>query len=106
MVRGFAGRVKPPTVLIVAAWTAEVTLLLGDLRVANIGEKSGVGGATTGVGLAGFGKAQMAIHGKSDFVGVGVVLPVVLPPANGTQPHRVRFIEGLISATWAPVLSY
>jgi hypothetical protein len=70
--------------------TAEVTLLFGDVWVANVGQKSRVSGSAPGVGLAGFGKAQVAIHGKPDLVGVSVILSVIFPPANGAQRHCVR----------------
>ena len=78
------GQGQTADLLMVGAWTAEVTLLLGDVRVANIGEKSRVCGSPPRVGLAGFGKAQVAIYSKPDLVCVGVVLPVIFPPANGT----------------------
>jgi hypothetical protein len=64
---------------------AEVTLLLSDVGIANIGYEARVGRPAPGVRFACFAEAQMTIYGKADLVCVGVVLAVVFPPADRTQ---------------------
>lgn len=84
MVRGFGIGGQTGESGRVACCTAGGTLLLGDLRLAHVREKTRVGGTAPGVVEPGFGEAQFAVYGVADFCGVGVFLAVVLPPADGT----------------------
>jgi hypothetical protein len=51
--------------------------------------------------LAGLGQAQRAIRRVADNVGIGVVLPVVVPPADSTEAQAVGSPEGLVSTAHA-----
>jgi len=64
-------------------------------------EKTGVRGADSLVVLPSLGKAQIAIRGVAYDVGIRVVLPVVVPPADSAKAHAIRSPEGLISTTHA-----
>ena len=101
MVRGFAGRVKPGEAIQGRKGTAEGTLLLSDLGLANVREKPGMGGAALSVVGAGFVQAEGAVDGEADIGGVFVLLAIVLPPADGAQRQRARRLQRLISATRA-----
>ena len=52
---------------------------------------------------AGFVKAKGAIHRVANFVGVVVFLPIVFPPADGTERHRARSFQRFESAAWAAI---
>jgi hypothetical protein len=94
MVRGFRGRVKP------GAWpgSGENGLLFGELGLANVRQKSRVGGTATGVVGAGFFEAELAVDGEAHVGCVVVFLAVVLPPADRTKTEGCRDIESLVSA--------
>jgi len=88
MVRGFAGRVKP------RAWrgSGENELLFGGLRLANVGQKTWMGGAALGVVGAGLFEAELAIDGEAHIGGIVVFLTVVLPPADRAKHEGCRGI--------------
>jgi hypothetical protein len=52
---------------------------------------------------AGFIKAKGAIHRVANFVGVIVFLPIIFPPADGTERHRARSFQRFESAAWAAI---
>jgi hypothetical protein len=52
---------------------------------------------------AGFVKTKCAIHRVANFVCVIVFLPIVFPPADGTERHRARSFKRLESAAWAAI---
>ena len=75
--------------------------MLGCVGFAHIGQKSRVGRAAVRVVLAGFCEAELAVHGKTDFKRVGVVLTVVLPPADWAEPHGSGNFQRPITTTGA-----
>ena len=97
------GQGQTAALLITGQRTAEVTLLLSDLRFAYVTEKSGIGRTAARVRCARFTEAQVSIHSEPDFVRVGIVLAIVFPPADWAQGKRVRRLQRLVSATRAPV---
>ena len=60
-----------------------------------------MGRAALGVVQSGIGEAQIAVYGIAHFAGVGVVLAVVLPPANGAQGESAGCIQCPEAATRA-----
>jgi hypothetical protein len=84
MVRGITAGGQTASLWATGYGTAEVTLLLGDFRAADVGEEAGIGGAATGVAQAGLSQRELAVDAEADFRGVGVILTIVLPPADGT----------------------
>ena len=99
MVRGFTARVKPGGQFQARKWTVIGTLLLSDIRFANMGEIARMGRSAVGEMLTGFIQAEQAVDGKAGFSGVLVFLAVVLPPANGAQRQRACRFKRLVSAT-------
>ena len=81
--------------------TAKVTLLLSHIRLTNVRKESRVGGAATQIRCTGLGQAEMAVYGEANFGRIGVVLPIVLPPADGAQLHGRRRFQRAIAAAWA-----
>ena len=75
--------------------------LFGDLRLTNVRQEPGVGGAALGVIGTGFLETELAVDGKAHFRCVVVFLPVVFPPANRAKFEGCRSIESLVSATRA-----
>ena len=51
-------------------------------RRAYVANKSGIGSPVVLVIAASFAEAEVAIDCSADHVGVAVILPIVLPPAN------------------------
>jgi hypothetical protein len=102
MVRGFAGRVKP------RAWRGSggIELLLGGLRLANVGQKTGMGSAALGVVGAGLLEAELAIDGEAHVGCVVVFLTVVLPPADRAKLQGVGCIESLVSAAGTTIAHF
>jgi hypothetical protein len=49
-------------------------------------------------------QAEIAIHSQPHLGGVSVLLPIILPPANGAQCQRSRHIKRLVTATGATKL--
>lgn len=47
-----------------------------------------------GIIPAGLAQAQDSIHREVNLIGIIVLLPVVLPPADGAQSHRPGRFEG------------
>ena len=64
--------------------TVEVTLLLRHLRFSHVRKETRVGGAALGIVHPRLTEAQFAIYGVSDVGGVGILLSIVLPPADRT----------------------
>jgi len=62
--------------------TVEGTLLLGDLRFPNIRQKARMRRPAPRVVQTGIRKAEFAIYCVPHFGGIGVLLSIVLPPAN------------------------
>ena len=48
--------------------------------------------------VAGNREAELAVDGSAHQIRVAVVLPVVLPPANGAQAKRIRNVESFETA--------
>ena len=84
---------------------AKDTLLLSVMGLTNVRKEPGVGSAALGIVLAGFIEAEGAVHGQADFVGIGVFLAVVFPPANRAQAEGVWRLQRLVPATRAAKLS-
>ena len=80
--------------------------LLGELGLANVGQKTGMGCAALGVVGAGFFEAELAVDGEADFGGVVVFLTVVLPPANRAKFKGCRSFESLKSTAGATVTHF
>ncbi|SPE17464.1 hypothetical protein SBA5_100062 [Candidatus Sulfotelmatomonas gaucii] len=78
--------------------------VLGGLGLADVREKARMRRAALGVVFACLVETELAVDRKANFCGVAVFLPVVFPPANGTQNHRCRSVQGFISAAWATIL--
>ncbi len=90
MVSWFAGRVKPAGQVEARKSIAEGTLLLSDLGLTNVREKTGMGRAIQRVVLAGFIQAEGAVHGQPHLGGVAVLLAIVFPPADRAQSQGAR----------------
>jgi hypothetical protein len=90
MVRGIAVRVKLAVGLRKGERTVKGTLPFGHLRLANVRQEAGVGGANTGEIIASLLQTKLAVYGKTDLGSVEILLAVVFPPANGTEPHCAR----------------
>jgi hypothetical protein len=101
MVRGIAGRVKPPSPVSALERTAEGTLLFGDLRLANVLEEAGMSGAELSVVGAGLFQAELAVHREAHFSRIAVFLAVVLPPAHRAQSQGVWGIQRPVAAAGA-----
>lgn len=99
MVRGIAVRVKRAVGFRKGKRTVEDTLPFSHLRLTNVRQETGVGGANKREVIARLLKAQFAVYGEADLGGVGILLTVIFPPADGTQPHRVRRLQRLVSTT-------
>lgn len=97
MVRGFAEGVKLVRHRHLGVCTAEGTLLLRDLRFAHIWYKPRVRCTAPRVVHPGIREAQVAIHGAPDIVGVEILLPIVLPPADRAQGHCARRVHEIHS---------
>ena len=57
--------------------------------------------AAMGIVLAGLFQAEGAVHGQPHIRGVRVLLPIVLPPANGAQSQCIRRLQRLMAAAGA-----
>ena len=101
MVRGIADRVKPPALVSAPESTAKGTLLLSDLGLTNVLQKAGVSRAALGIVLAGLVQAQLAVDREADFGGIGVLLAVVFPPADGAQTESAGSFQRPAPAAWA-----
>lgn len=101
MVRGIAGRVKPAVANPQPGSTPKGTLLLGVPWFAHVWKKAGIGGPKPRKVVAGLAQAQRTIDGMPDFAGVGVLLAVILPPANGAKSQGAGRFQRLSSAAWA-----
>ena len=77
------------------------TLSFSHLRLANVGYKTGVSRADKGEIVTRLFEAQLAVYGKANVGGVDVLLAVIFPPANRTEPHRAGGIQGPIPTTGA-----
>lgn len=62
--------------------TAEGTLLLRHLWFSHVRQETGVSGATLGVVHSSLCEAKFSVYGIPDLEGVGVLLAIVLPPAD------------------------
>jgi hypothetical protein len=82
---------------------AIVTLLFCGQGLTNVREEAGMGCAALGIVPAGFIEAELPVYGQARFLGVGVFLAVVLPPADRAQNQGVGRIQCLIAAARAPV---
>lgn len=51
------------------------------------------------------GQAQMAVDGKANLGGIGVLLSVVFPPADGAQPHGAGLFQCSVSAARTTIKS-
>jgi hypothetical protein len=85
--------VKPAEEKAARSVYAEVTLLFSDMRLADVRQEPGIGGAAAHERTPRFGEAQMAIHRQTDLRGILVFLSIVFPPANRAQHHRSRRLE-------------
>ena len=103
MVRGFAARVKPARGVPGRKRTAKGTLLLSDMGLTNVTEKSRMRRAAMRVVLPGLAQAQLPVHGKAHLGGIAVLLAIVLPPADRTQAHDTRSVERLVSTAGASI---
>lgn len=65
--------------------TEEDTLLLRHLWFSDIGQKARMGSAALGVVHSCLHEAQFAVYGVTDIHCVGVILSVILPPADWAQ---------------------
>ena len=101
MVRGIAGRVKPPALVSVPESTAKGTLLLSDLGLTNVLQKAGVSRAALCIVLAGLVQAQLAVHRQAHFGRIGVLLAVVFPPADRAQTQSTGIFQRPAPAAWA-----
>jgi hypothetical protein len=52
---------------------------------------------------AGLIEAEGAVHGQPDLPGVGVLLAVVLPPADGAELKALRSGQGAVAAARAAI---
>ena len=85
MVRGFAEGVKRWKVPGATKGIAKGTLPFCGFRLTNVRQEAGVRGAELRVVGAGLVEAQLAVDRQTDLGGVGVLLAIVFPPANGAQ---------------------
>jgi len=85
--------------------TAKGTLLFDDLGLANVGQKTGMRRSATGIVPACLVQAEVAVHRQPDFGGVGVLLPVILPPADRTQRQRAGRLQRPAPAARAAIPS-
>lgn len=106
MVRGIAGRGQTGAPVFVVWRTAEVTLLLSDLRITHVGKEAGMGGTASGIEVACFGETQCAVHGVPHIGGVGIFLAIVFPPANGAQGHGFGHVECFEAAARAAITNF
>jgi hypothetical protein len=60
-----------------------------------------MGGSDARVVFARFTQAEGAIHGEPHIAGIGVFLPIVLPPADRAQSQRAGVFERSESTTRA-----
>jgi len=76
-------------------------LPLSHLRLAHVGKETRIGGAARGKGVAGLAQTELAVHREPDHIGIVVVLPVILPPANRAKAKRAGGLERLVSTARA-----
>ncbi len=60
-----------------------------------------MGRAAACIAGAGFDQAQMTVDGEANFGRVGVILTIILPPADGAKGHCVGSVERPIAAAEA-----
>jgi hypothetical protein len=53
--------------------------------------------------LAGFVQAERSIDSEADLGCVGILLTIVLPPADGAQGQRTGGFQSLIAAAWTSI---
>ena len=70
-------------------------------RRAYMRNKPWIGSPVVFVIATSFAEAQVAIDCSADHVGIAVVLPIILPPANLAQLQRFRHSQGSIPAAKA-----
>jgi len=75
------------------------------MGLTDVREESRVGCAALGIMLAGFIEAESAVHRQANFVGIGVFLAVVFPPADWAEPKRIWRLQRLRPAARAAELS-
>ncbi len=80
--------------------------MFGGLRLANVGQKTGMGSAALGVVGAGLLEAELAIDGEAHVGCVVVFLTVVLPPADRAKLQGVGCIESLVSAAGTTIAHF
>lgn len=79
--------------------TAGGTSLFGQLRLADVGQKTGMRRTNIKVVAAGLRQAELAVHRETYFRRIGVFLAVVLPPADRAQFQGIGRFKRLASAT-------
>lgn len=77
--------------------TAKDTLLLSDIGLTNVTQKARMSGAAIREVLPGVTEAQLAVYGQPHIRGVGILLAVVFPPADGAKSHRVGGLQSLVT---------
>lgn len=79
--------------------TAGGTLPFGQLRLAHVGQKTGMRRTNFKVVAAGLRQAELAVHRETYFRRIGVFLAVVFPPTDRAQTKSVGRFKGLVTAT-------
>ena len=82
---------------------AKGTLLFARFGLTNVRQKSGMRSPALFEMLAGFGEAQLAVHGKADVRGILVFLAVVFPPADRAKHQGAGCIKCLAPAARASI---
>ena len=101
MVRGFALGGQTARAGFGPGRIAGVTLLLGCFWLAHIGQESRVSRAAASVVLTGFGQTELTVYRTTNLERVGIILSVVLPPADRAQPHGGRHFKSKAPTAWA-----
>src|SRR5664279_3467316 len=66
-------------------------------RLAHMHEEMGIRCTELQVVPAGLGEAEGAIYRMTHNIGIRIVLPIVVPPADGAEGHRVRRTQGPVT---------
>lgn len=80
--------------------------MFGGLRLANVGQKTGMGSAAPGIVGAGFFQTQLTVDGEANVCGVIIFLAVVFPPADRAKLQGVGCIESLVSAAGTTIAHF